>query len=567
MLKRLTTFSPAFFTPDGDRLNGRTYLLLILLCMVFFLPGLATLPPTDRDESLFAQTSKQMIETGNYIDIHYKDQLRYKKPVGIYWLQALSVKLLSPHHIDAIWAYRVPSIIGATVAVLMTASLGTLLFGPMTGLLAAIMMAGCLILNIEARLAKTDAALLGSVMVAQYALARAYMGYRSAKIGYGIFFAFWTAIAVGILLKGPIILLMVASTLVWLRLSEKNLKWFMALKPLAGIPYALLLVAPWFAAIAMHHEGGVFAQSAEHDLFGKIWQSRDRSFMPAGVYLLAFPFSFFPFSLWAILSIPDSWKKRREPGVRFCLGWIIPSWVVFELAFTKLPHYIMPLYPAIAMLAAKALLDDYPSLKANKRLRWLPPVTAGLWLLAGTILLICAVGLPYIMDQTWNRGVIATAFLMLIALGVSLMIFTKQLENSVIVMTAASLVFVTNLFVGVLPYLQHMWVSREIVHTAESIKPCPGPVQLASTYNEPSLVFLAGTQTFLDNDGRVLAHALQDNPCRIGVINARTEPRFLAVFASSSIKPTAVANVDGLDAGRNLKDRLTLYLLPTPNKP
>src|ERR1700719_2960645 len=104
MLERLTTIPSAFFAPDGERLSGQAYAFLIILCLAFFLPGVASLPPTDRDESLFAQASKQMIENGNYADIRYQTEPRYKKPVGIYWLQAASVKLFNPHHLDEIWA-------------------------------------------------------------------------------------------------------------------------------------------------------------------------------------------------------------------------------------------------------------------------------------------------------------------------------------------------------------------------------------------------------------------------------------------------------------------------------
>ncbi len=178
MLERLTAIPSTFFTPDGERLSFRAYVFLIFLCAAFFIPGLATLPPTDRDESSFAQASKQMIESGNYIDIRLQDKPRYKKPIGIYWLQAASVRLLDRAHLNEIWAYRIPSFAGATLAVAMTAALGSLLFGPLAGFLAAIMMTGCVILNVEARLAKTDAALLGSIMVAQYALARAYTNTR-----------------------------------------------------------------------------------------------------------------------------------------------------------------------------------------------------------------------------------------------------------------------------------------------------------------------------------------------------------------------------------------------------
>ena len=68
--------------------SWRPYLLLILLCCAFYLPGLTRLPPTDRDEARFAQASRQMLESGNYIDIRFQNVPRYKKPIGVYWLQA-----------------------------------------------------------------------------------------------------------------------------------------------------------------------------------------------------------------------------------------------------------------------------------------------------------------------------------------------------------------------------------------------------------------------------------------------------------------------------------------------
>src|SRR5271167_749270 len=73
--------------------HGRTAVLLIVFCLIAFLPGFFQIPPVDRDEARFAQATKQMIETGDYIDIKFQDETRYKKPVGIYWLQAGVVKL------------------------------------------------------------------------------------------------------------------------------------------------------------------------------------------------------------------------------------------------------------------------------------------------------------------------------------------------------------------------------------------------------------------------------------------------------------------------------------------
>src|SRR5499433_3461282 len=97
--------------------HGRAAAWLVFVCLVTFLPGFFQIPPVDRDEAYFAQATKQMIETGDYVDIRYQDDVRYRKPVGIYWLQAAVVNTASalglPNARTTIWLYRLPSLIGA----------------------------------------------------------------------------------------------------------------------------------------------------------------------------------------------------------------------------------------------------------------------------------------------------------------------------------------------------------------------------------------------------------------------------------------------------------------------
>ena len=82
--------------------------------LISFLPGFFNIPPVDRDEARFAQATKQMIESGDYIDIRFQDEVRYKKPVGIYWLQAGVVRAAEalgvPQARSTIWLYRIPSL-------------------------------------------------------------------------------------------------------------------------------------------------------------------------------------------------------------------------------------------------------------------------------------------------------------------------------------------------------------------------------------------------------------------------------------------------------------------------
>ena len=190
----------------GGRLNEvRGIALVVLLCLTLYAPGLASIPPVDRDEARFAQATRQMLETGDFIQIRFQHEPRNKKPIGIHWLQAASVALFSAPDSTAIWPYRVPSALAATIAVLLTSVLGaTLLSSRGAGFVAGIVTASALGLVVETHLAKTDAALLAAVVAGQLALGIMYV---RASVGdpvhWRLVVAFWTAQVVGILLKGP----------------------------------------------------------------------------------------------------------------------------------------------------------------------------------------------------------------------------------------------------------------------------------------------------------------------------------------------------------------------------
>ena len=154
-------------------------LVIALFAVVLFLPGFFTLPPVDRDEARFAQASRQMVDTGDLIDIRLGEGTRYKKPVGIYWLQSAAAVLTG--QADAIWAYRLPSALSAVAASLLTYLVALGLMGARIALFAGLAMAGTLVLGAEARIAKTDAALLATILLAMWPLARLHMGSGSVR--------------------------------------------------------------------------------------------------------------------------------------------------------------------------------------------------------------------------------------------------------------------------------------------------------------------------------------------------------------------------------------------------
>src|SRR5215467_9556500 len=294
--------------------HGRAAALLVLVCLVAFLPGFFTSPPVDRDEARFAQATKQMLETGNFVDIHFQDETHYKKPVGIYWLQAGVVRigeaLGTPRAHTRIWLYCFPSLFGAIGAVLATYWAALAFVSRRAALLAGLMLASCFLLGAEARLAKTDAVLLMTIVLAMGALGRVYLSAQadaraaspspqSSSQTWRVAAIFWTALAAGILVKGPLILMFAGLAAAALVAVDRSARWLMRLKPAAGVPWMLLLVLPWFVAITMKSGDSFFAESLGHDLFAKLGSGQESHGAPPGTYFVLFWLTFFPGSILA----------------------------------------------------------------------------------------------------------------------------------------------------------------------------------------------------------------------------------------------------------------------------
>ena len=265
--------------------RARAAVLLVFVALCALLPGFTAIPPVDRDEPRYAQASKQMMETGNYLDIRFQEQPRYLQPAGIYWLQVTAAKITGYGPEAPIWVYRLPSLLAATAAVVLTYWVALPLAGPVGAFIAALLLTPCILLGVEARLAKTDAVLLASILSATGFLARAYLRQiitlRAAVL-------FWTACGAGILVKGPMIVLVVGSTVVALCVLDRSTAWLKALRPALGLGWLALLVLPWFIAIAIVSDGEFYRIAIGQSLLGKVAAGQQGHGAPPGVYFLLY---------------------------------------------------------------------------------------------------------------------------------------------------------------------------------------------------------------------------------------------------------------------------------------
>jgi 4-amino-4-deoxy-L-arabinose transferase-like glycosyltransferase len=534
--------------------------LLIVFSLIAFLPGFFQIPPVDRDEARFAQATKQMLESGQYIDIHFQDEVRYKKPVGIYWLQAIAAKAGEaagiPQARTTIWLYRLPSLFGAIGAVLLTYWTALAFVGRRTALLAALMMASSVLLGVEARLAKTDAVLLFTSVAAMGAMARIYLMSRRTPelaVGWRLPAMLWTAMAAGVLIKGPLILMFVGLTALTLSIADRSGRWIWSLRPLAGFAWLIALVLPWFAAILIKSGGSFIAQSVGEDMLSKVFGGQESHGAPPGVYFLLFWVTFWPGSILAGVAAPRIWQARREPGARFLLAWLIPSWLVFEAVITKLPHYVLPLYPAIAILIAGILEGGG---LYNKR--WLVRGTVG-WFIFPAAIAIGVVVIFIIVGR--DLGIAAWPFAAAAAI---LGLFAWWLyevdgpERSLLRGMVASVLIAITVYAVTFPSLPALFPSALI---ADGLRGggCAQP-HVASTgyYQEPSLVFLMGTDTRF-TDGAGAAEFLRAGPCHFALVDARSERSFVQRANAIGLRYVLGQRVDGYNISIGRPVMLTVF--------
>jgi 4-amino-4-deoxy-L-arabinose transferase-like glycosyltransferase len=529
----------------------RPWALLLGLCACLFIPGIAAMPPLDRDEARFMQATRQMVESGDLLQIRFQDEARNKKPVGIYWLQAASVALFSTPASTEAWPYRLPSLLGATLSVLLTFAFGARLVGSPAALLGAALLASSLLLVVEAHLAKTDAVLLVTVVAAQGALGVLYRGARDCIVAHrGLAVVFWLAQGIGILIKGPVTPLVSLLTIVALCLADRRWRWLGGLRPLWGLPLAVAIAAPWFIAIQAA-TGGAFANEAlGHDLIGKLVGAQESHGAPPGTYLLLAPVTLWPVSALLGIAWIAGWRERHNPAARFLLAWIIPAWLFFELVPTKLPHYLLPVYPALTLLAGNALAAVVVGAEIVRR-KWLDGIFFALWTIVGLGLVIILIALPIV----WGEGVAALSLVPAAATISFGLVMLRQLWSgfslsAVPVMAALAILVFAPSFAMLLPGLNALWLSRSAAALVAQHQSPAGIVIDTVGYNEPSLVFLLRGATRAVGADQAAAD-IASRQGALALVSTRDDAAFRAALAARGMQPVRLGETTGIDYSRS----------------
>lgn len=353
---------------------------LLILGLLLFLPGIGGRDLWNPDEPRYAEVAREMRLSGDFLVPHLNGQVYSEKPPLLFWLIAASS--FATGGVDEVSA-RLPSLVAAITALFFLFGLARRLFDRRLAWVAVLVFATSGRILWQARVGQIDMLLLACVTAAMYFFARGWLEHRR-----GFYRLFFVAAGLGTLAKGPVGLLPpLLSALLFVWLSGERRRW-REIGVLSGLAIWAGVVLLWFVPAAIAGGSGyletlLFKQNVRR--FADPWGHRQ----PFYYFLGTVPADFFPWSIFLpgafFLGLRRSTGDERR-GYLFALAWIVATVFFFSLSPGKRTVYVLPMFPALALVVALFFCEIA---RSGERLRrWVTLPSALLALLFGIVPLL-----------------------------------------------------------------------------------------------------------------------------------------------------------------------------------
>lgn len=468
----------------------RDYSILLGIAALLTLPNLGGPSLWDVDEGVNAQAAREMRDAGTWIVPTFNYELRTAKPVMLYWFQRASYAAFGVNE----FAARFPSVLAGWLAVLLTYELARRMFSRSTALLAGVVLVSAVQFALLAHAATPDATLLLFTCLTFLAFwighengSRAWWGPTAAACGLAVL----TKGPIGVALPGLIFLIYFAWNRELRRLLDRRIVF-------AALVF-LLVAGPWYGLVSNETRGEWVKAFIGRENLQRFSSPMDQHSGPFYYYIAALPVMFAP---WSAFLLAVLWYGARGTGRdidlsretrahRFLVSWFLAYLIVFSSAATKLPNYIFPLYPALAILTARFLIAwrDQTLLVP----RWVMGAGAAALALVGAV----AIGGLLVADATFpGLGIWAVAGAIPLA-GAVVMVRSLQRDSRQGVVLAAAIACV--LFVGVLvtfpgEVVDRQKAPRELVRASGADNPNRDQRLAAYGWFQPSVVYYTGRE-------------------------------------------------------------------------
>ncbi len=563
----------------GSLPRGGIASFTVVFCLIVFLPGFFGLPVTNH-EARFAQSSRQMYESvslplaqrlpdrhggGLLIPRFQNRDCAGDGPLG-HWLQSASAAVFSggnPHR-DAIWMYRIPSVLAAIMVVISIRKLGTSLFDLGVGRLAAVLLAVCPLVAWEARQATEHMMSLAFLTAAMRCLWGALHDSGLTPIRA---VAFWLAALGGFLTGGLVVVLSIMLAALMICLVTRRLSWLRETRPVGVVLFAVAIGIWFYAAgsrVGFQHINFTFARELFFRDVDEQW--------PPGTHLVLIPILLWPGSLLIVTGLVVAWLLgvRRDhsevvggsvverarlhevhPGYLFLIAWIVPTCVLAVILPGKSPQTALLAFPAFAILGARALLaaaaNALPGMGSRLERAW-----TVLWLVSGAGLMFATIGVLILRLVVWPSSTLGTAGAAFATALAALVMFRalaagwKSVQKSQYVRAAlagAGVMLVAWIAVPTIALPRALGFATDVGAALDRIDPSGGRPIAAVNFTYPGLAFHTRGR-LLSLDAQATSKWLHETPTGLIVREADTAPS-LDFFRFKRL-----ATVTGLDTRR-----------------
>jgi len=354
---------------------------IFLGALAFHVIGAWGLPLVDRDEPRFAEASREMIERGDYVVPYFNGDFRFDKPPLTYWMQVACYRAFGESELSA----RLPSAVAASLTAVVVLAFGRRLFGPRPALWAALLFTVGAQTVLHAKGAVADMPMVLAFTVASWS------GWELATDrggGRGGARRWWAALAgslaLGFLAKGPIVWLALPPIVLLARREGRGRGLLAGLA--ACFLASIAVVALWGVPAIVRTDGRFLAVGLGKHVVGRsVVALEGHGAKSLVTYLLLLPFyfgtvllTFLPGSVLLPFLVRRLWRRRLPtPANAYLLAILVTVFGVFTFVRTKLPHYVLPAFPALALLVSAHWLDEG---RAERVLRRLVVFAAAVWL-------------------------------------------------------------------------------------------------------------------------------------------------------------------------------------------
>lgn len=539
------------------------WLSVLLLCSTVLLAGVFSFPVTDEDEARYAQATKQMLETQQFFVINIQDKARHLKPPGIYWLQAGATKLTQSPPYEATFSYRLPAFIAACILAFLLLIAGRWITGDATaGWFSSLMFTSFLLVGYESSFVSPDMVFTLCVFVMMLAGWGCYQRSRNQQpVSWQWPLVFWLAMSMGILIKGlsPLFAFM---PILALSVIDRSLSWLKSLRPFIGLLFVILFTAAWLFLVSLKGHSNFLWDMIHNDLLPKLEGGQQHHGAPPSYFILLLPALTWPMSLYLVPTVRGSIRYFNKSPVRYCVASILSVWIVFALAPTKLPQYILPLFPLLAILMGYALMQvragDKPS-----HVGW-RSAQAILWFLYNIVIIVGSLYVAFFYRIGFSQPILLTiAAVVFVNMWLAYWLYCRdKIIGSIVSNSVTSMIVVVLILQYLLPSNLNLWTSRQIgqytKQHAVALALDQSPMLVVGD-SATSMIFEIGTWKIKQVTVGGLPSELKSSDHRWVLLNERNKPAFDRLVRLHDWSIKSIKRFTGFSLNHGKVLNLTLY--------